>query len=100
SVMKNHIREHDVAARWGGEELAVYLPNINVSSGERIARRLVRAIRENTEPRVTISCGVSCWSKTDPMPLKMLVQQADEALYTAKRNGKNRLIIHQNSTAT
>ena len=51
SVMKNHIREHDVAARWGGEELAVYLPNINVSSGERIAKRLVRAIRENTEPR-------------------------------------------------
>ncbi|AGF26644.1 MULTISPECIES: sensor domain-containing diguanylate cyclase [Bacillus] len=100
SVMKNHIREHDVAARWGGEELAVYLPNINVSSGERIAKRLVRAIRENTEPRVTISCGVSCWSKTGPMPLKMLVQQADEALYIAKRNGKNRLIIHQNSTTT
>ncbi|WP_249713583.1 GGDEF domain-containing protein, partial [Bacillus cereus] len=39
SVMKNHIRENDVAARWGGEELAVYLPNINVSSGERIAKR-------------------------------------------------------------
>lgn len=100
SVMKNHIREHDVAARWGGEELAVYLPNINVSSGERIAKRLVRAIRENTEPRVTISCGVSCWSKSGPMPLKLLVQQADEALYIAKRNGKNRLIIHQNSTTT
>ncbi len=89
-----------MSPRGGGEELAVYLPNINVSSGERIAKRLVRAIRENTEPRVTISCGVSCWSKTGPMPLKLLVQQADEALYIAKRNGKNRLIIHQNSTTT
>ncbi|MCC9021289.1 sensor domain-containing diguanylate cyclase [Bacillus nakamurai] len=95
SVMKCHIREHDVAARWGGEELAIYLPNVNVASGERIAKRLVRAVRENTEPRVTISCGVSCWTKTEPMPLKMLVQHADEALYTAKRNGKNRLIVHK-----
>ncbi|KYD01703.1 hypothetical protein B4144_2183 [Bacillus atrophaeus] len=47
---------------------------------------------------MTISCGISCWTAEARKSLKELVQQADEALYTAKRSGKNRLIIHETSS--
>lgn len=98
AVIKSNIRKHDIGARWGGEELAIYLPMLNVAAGKRIAQRLVRAVRESTKPEVTISCGISCWTAEARKSLKELVQQADEALYTAKRSGKNRLIIHGTSS--
>ncbi|MCI3196168.1 sensor domain-containing diguanylate cyclase [Bacillus sp. HU-1818] len=98
AVIKSNIRKHDIGARWGGEELAIYLPMLNVAAGKRIAQRLVRAVRESTKPEVTISCGISCWTAEARKSLKELVQQADEALYTAKRSGKNRLIIHETSS--
>lgn len=94
SVIKSNIRKHDVGARWGGEELAVYLPNVPVAVGKRITERLVYAVRKNTKPEVTISCGISCWTTETKKSLKELVHEADEALYSAKRSGKNRLMIH------
>ncbi|MEC1663921.1 diguanylate cyclase domain-containing protein [Bacillus halotolerans] len=95
SVIKSNIRKHDVGARWGGEELAVYLPNVTVAVGKRITERLVCAVRKSTKPEVTISCGISCWDSASKKSLKELVHEADEALYTAKRSGKNRLMIHE-----
>ncbi|MCY8373690.1 diguanylate cyclase [Bacillus inaquosorum] len=95
SVIKSNIRKHDVGARWGGEELAIYLPNVTVAVGKRITERLVYAVRKNTKPEVTISCGISCWTAETRKSLKELVHEADEALYSAKRNGKNRLMVHE-----
>lgn len=92
-VIHKNIRDHDVGARWGGEELAIYLPKTELPAGIKVAKRLIQAVRQSTKPSVTISVGVSYWSEEMKKPLKSLFRQADEALYTAKRNGKNKMIV-------
>ena len=93
-VIQRNIRDQDVAARWGGEELAVYLPKARLNAGEMLAERLIMLVRECTDPTVTISCGVSHWSQDRPKSLSDLFKEADVALYNAKRNGKNRFMTH------
>ncbi|MEC0669837.1 GGDEF domain-containing protein [Bacillus haynesii] len=93
-VIQRNIRDQDVAARWGGEELAVYLPKAGLNAGEMLAERLITLVRECTDPRVTISCGVSHWSQDRPKSLSTLFKEADIALYNAKRNGKNKFMTH------
>jgi len=88
-VIKSNIREGDIAARWGGEELAVYLPNTDLDSGILVANRLVSCVEQSTKPRATISCGVSCWDCTNNDTFTILFKRADAALYLAKNNGKN-----------
>lgn len=92
NVIKNNIRSSDIGARWGGEELAIYLPRISHKDGIEIGKRFLRKVAEETDPQVTISIGVSYWSKEKDDSVKELFQRADNALYKAKRTGKNRLI--------
>lgn len=99
NIIKKNIRSSrensDIAARWGGEELAIYLPRVNLETGEVIANRIVRAVELETSPRVTISCGVSCWDHTDDeKSLTKLFNLADESLYVAKQSGKNQVVIN------
>ncbi|GMB07321.1 sensor domain-containing diguanylate cyclase [Thermolongibacillus altinsuensis] len=95
NIIKANIRENDIGARWGGEELAVYLPKVSLNAGISIANRLVQKVREQTNPPVTISCGVSYWKKNCSDSVKELFNRADEALYTAKRTGKNRVVVQE-----
>lgn len=92
-LLQANIRETDIGARWGGEELAIYLPNVHLSIGVQIAERLKNAVADHTHPRVTISCGVSYWAKVDSDNVKELFKRADEALYIAKNTGKNRVQV-------
>ncbi len=94
-LMKSNIREDDIAARWGGEELAIYLPKVSINVGVAIAERLVERVSEDSNPHVTISCGVSFWNKNQPDTYNQLFKRADEALYMAKRTGKNRVITQE-----
>lgn len=96
-LIKNNIRDTDIGARWGGEELAIYLPKVPLYIGVQIAERLKNAVAQQSTPRVTISCGVSHWSKTDCSTPNELFKRADEALYDAKNSGKNRVNV-QNCT--
>ncbi|MCM3715009.1 sensor domain-containing diguanylate cyclase [Alkalihalobacillus oceani] len=94
NIMKRNIREEDIAARWGGEELAIYFPNIEVKIGQQIAERIVKAVAIETSPRVTVSIGISHWSSRESeVSLKLLFNQADTALYEAKETGKNRVVV-------
>ncbi|WP_194841378.1 sensor domain-containing diguanylate cyclase [Salinibacillus xinjiangensis] len=97
-VIKENIRSHDIAARWGGEELAIYLPNTNIVAGEQVAKRLVKAVATRTSPTVTISCGVSYWDQQINGGSKAIFLRADRALYVAKEQGKNR-VVKQNEIA-
>lgn len=93
-ILQNNCRERDIAARWGGEELAVYLPKVDRASGSKIARRLIRKIGEGTSPRVTASCGISFWGKeNEDQTVQGLFNRADQALYSAKGAGKNQVTI-------
>lgn len=84
------IRVCDFAARWGGEEFLVVLPNTNLEGGRLCAERLRVAVEHIVFPgglAVTISAGVAEMGRSeDPIPL---VARADELLYRAKGEGRN-----------
>lgn len=70
NLILGNIRDTDIGARWGGEELAIYLPQISIETGALIAERLVKKVSENTNPPITISCGVSYWTSESGDTLK------------------------------
>jgi diguanylate cyclase (GGDEF)-like protein len=92
NLIKNNIRENDVGARWGGEELAIYLPKVNLEAGTAIAERLVERVAASSKPHITVSCGVSYWNKEKQDSYNLLFKRADEALYAAKSTGKNKAV--------
>jgi diguanylate cyclase (GGDEF)-like protein len=90
-------RAHDLAARWGGEEFCLLLPETTLQGGIVMAER-VRVATENftfssdgLQLRVTVSIGVAQLVKHDAMHFERLVERADQALYRAKSMGKNRV---------
>jgi diguanylate cyclase (GGDEF)-like protein len=98
NIIKINIRGNDVGARWGGEELAVYLPKVPLEAGVTIAERLVEKVAECSYPRITVSCGVSYWHKDRLDSYNYLFKRADEALYLAKGTGKNKVVPQKNNT--
>lgn len=92
-IMKAAIGKEDMAARWGGEELAVYFPNCSLEEGVATAETMIAKIAANTTPAVTVSCGLSFWSNENPPSKKQLFNYADAALYEAKEAGKNRITV-------
>lgn len=95
NLIKDHLRLTDIGARWGGEELAVYLPNVELAIGIQIAQRLREIISKSTKPKVTVTCGISHWVYGYKDEVKYLFKRADTALYEAKRAGKNRIAVKE-----
>jgi len=93
NLISENIRGSDIGARWGGEELAIYLPGVSLTAGVVIAERLVKKVFSNTTPQVTISCGVSHWNRGQKDKYASLFKRADKALYVAKHTGKNKVVI-------
>lgn len=97
NLIKRNIRGEDIGARWGGEELALYLPGIPLDKGAAIAERLVKKVSECSDPHITVSCGVSYWNKERLDAYNFLFKRADEALYIAKGTGKNKVVTQRNT---
>lgn len=90
AIIRSAIRESDIAARWGGEELAIYLPQLSLEQTLKVAERIRSRVEEETAPKVTVSCGVSEWSSGDDrISVESLFYRADMALYEAKHQGRN-----------
>lgn len=89
----------DLAARYGGEEFAVLLPGCDVDEATQVARRMLDAVRalaiehraSDVAPQVTLSIGVAATIPDADAVAESLVQRADEALYRAKAEGRNRI---------
>ncbi|MFD2116937.1 diguanylate cyclase [Paenibacillus yanchengensis] len=97
-IVKTSIRSGDIAARWGGEELAVYLPMMRVSDAVTFAEIIRKQVEEQTNPQVTVSCGVSEWlSSHQKISVESLFYKADMALYEAKHEGRNRIVVDEQS---
>lgn len=93
------VRKNDLVLRYGGEEFAVVLPNTSLRTLARIAEALRAAIAEQaillddgTELFATASFGVAT-GRRDGAGWKTLIEAADQALYTAKAEGRNRVSI-------
>ena len=92
-IVRETIRTMDIAGRYGGEEFALILPETEVTSASQSAERLRAAIEERfrQDAQLTISVGIAC-CPDDGNAVEALVKKADEALYQAKSEGKNRVV--------
>ena len=95
NVLNQNIREMDLAARYGGEELSVVMPNTKAEEAYEIANRIRKEIQslDFNNFKITVSIGISQSTRT--CSSKTLISLADKALYKAKENGKNQVIVHQ-----
>lgn len=99
TLSKTLKRSVDLCARYGGEEFALLLPDTNLAAASKIAEECCKQVLQLsiTHPssrignEVTISAGVSSVAPTLSMQAKILVKSADQALYQAKNNGRNRV---------
>lgn len=98
-VLRDKVREVDLPARYGGEELIAVLPGADLSAAAVIAERVRRSIAEcqitrrstgETLPSITVSIGAAQFQPGEAMG--DLVERCDRALYLAKRNGRNRVV--------
>ncbi|HAG96852.1 MAG: hypothetical protein CMK83_24955 [Pseudomonadales bacterium] len=96
-------RPGDLVARYGGEEFAVVLPALDVEEAANIARVVCQSVRDLRLPHpmspaneyVTISVGVAAMVPTGGHVAGDLVGRADEALYLAKKAGRNRIQVYR-----
>ena len=95
-AIKAMLRQSDVLARFGGEEFLIFLPAANRDMAERTAERLLEGVRQLEWPasmpedyQLTISIGISVFGPD--YDFSRTLRQADQALYRAKQNGRDRI---------
>lgn len=97
-VLRTTLRQQDLLGRYGGEEFIALLPSADTNVGRMIAERLRSAVEDHQIEwqgqlhQITVSIGVSTRSAFDRSAGTML-ERADRALYTAKREGRNRVHV-------
>ncbi len=92
-LIRDSIRNTDVFARWGGEEFVLLLPNTDREQSLEMTNRLKELITEKTFVNaggITCSFGLAAFEESDNADT--LMRRADRFLYTAKREGKNRIV--------
>jgi diguanylate cyclase (GGDEF)-like protein len=102
SILAESSRGVDIVARYGGEEFGIILPLIGKTESLEFAERIRREIEKKRIPgqenlpdkNLTVSIGVSVFPEDDT-DAKTLIRKADEALYIAKRSGRNKVVGYQ-----
>ncbi len=95
-ILQDNIRSIDLAARYGGEEFAVVLPQVSLPGAIVVAERIRKKTEEHElvfngkKEHVTVSIGVATFPD-DASDREELIDNADKALYLAKRTGRNRV---------
>jgi diguanylate cyclase (GGDEF)-like protein len=99
-VVRGCLRQSDVLTRYGGEEFCILLPDVGVAGAKVVAERIRSTIEASTffvgavPLTVTASVGVAALpTGSAAITLSSLVQRADQALYIAKRDGRNRVSV-------
>ena len=94
TAINDSVREMDLAARYGGEEMAVIIPRVDIEQTFKAAQRIRKTIEEIQfkDFFVTVSIGLSQTNRRIDTPDK-LINAADSALYKAKNKGKNQVIM-------
>ena len=106
NVLRERVREGDLPARYGGEELIAVLPGAGLATCAAVAERIRRSVSERSIirrstgevlPGITVSVGVGQFQPGESMA--DLVERCDRALYLAKRTGRNRVVTENELVA-
>jgi diguanylate cyclase (GGDEF)-like protein len=95
-TLQDSVRRSDIVGRIGGEEFSVFLPNTQVAGAEQLAEALRVAIEsihievDGVRLKITASIGVAA-KRFDQETMQAIQQHADQAMYEAKRGGRNRV---------
>jgi two-component system, cell cycle response regulator len=98
TILRETAREIDMIGRYGGEEFIAILPDATEEAAARFAERVREAVvshvyrDESTEVRMTLSAGVASHPEYPVDNPDLLIKRADEALYSAKSGGRNRVV--------
>lgn len=102
-VTKARLRNGDLFARTGGDEFCVILPSTGLREAASIARNLIQTCRtapgqwNGVEIPITASIGVAEWSRHAAPDPERLIAAADQAVYMAKKQGRDRIAIHEDA---
>jgi len=100
NLLKKHAESHHFSARYGGEELAIIMPDTTIKKSAEIAEKIrfalesSRLMKKNSSEsigKITVSIGISRLNKNDTF--EDLIMRADKALYQAKETGRNKIVI-------
>lgn len=98
-ALMDSVRGFDHVARYGGEEFAVLLPGASALEAAQVAERVRQAVAQATagqvsaQLRTTVSIGVAAWRTDESLSVQALMAAADEALYRAKRGGRDQVRV-------
>ncbi|HWL28204.1 MAG TPA: sensor domain-containing diguanylate cyclase, partial [Burkholderiaceae bacterium] len=99
SVLRRVLRKSDVGGRLGGEEFALLLPDTDIAQASAIARRIQQRITDEplmhatTIVPLTLSIGITLMHSADTT-IGASLGRSDDALYTAKKDGRNRIVLN------
>ena len=94
TTMKHSLRRNDIVARYGGEEFAVLIPHAPMDEGMQVAEKIRLALAAMVvpdSPRITVSIGCTVYAPDESPDL--FFKRADDALYAAKKDGKNKVCV-------
>jgi diguanylate cyclase (GGDEF)-like protein len=103
--LQKELRSYDCAARYGGEEFVAILPDSSLKEAVFVADRIRLAVQGTrfsgplAKLGLTVSLGVACFSQDHTPSVDGFIKLADDALYRAKTNGRNRVEFHDPETA-
>ncbi len=98
AFLRQNLRDSDFPARFGGEEFICLMPSTDIDQAVQAANKIIKLLSQSTLSskkmgvalQITVSIGISTFAKEDE--LDNLIKRADDALYLAKRRGKNQVV--------
>jgi diguanylate cyclase (GGDEF)-like protein len=100
-ICQENLRHYDVLARYGGEEFVILLPETGIREAVEIAERLRSKIETAVmkfgghEVSITTSLGIASTADEGELTLEVILDRADQVLYQAKQNGRNKFFVWQ-----
>jgi diguanylate cyclase (GGDEF)-like protein len=93
-IMKNELRTDDVCVRWGGDVFVLLLPDTSVEQARILSERIRKSIIEHKVKglKKNITCSFGITKMMDGQSLEDMIHQADESMYIAKSEGKNKVV--------